>query len=713
MTEWRKQHKTRIRHDGFAMSFKDQGSHFGIFRDQAIIREGISRWNRSLREWLIFYRMEHLLDRPLEQCREIIEESLDPVDQLMELTSNAPGIQCLYTTIGRSASLLSTDTLRLELNGAGKLLSCEETDEPYAILQQAQWDKSVHAQVSIYFAETDAICIDVEMTASTDIVHVTPEISGTVVAEKRAQEIEVLNPGCVRVSVNPSATVTNGALSDFITVHESSTLPLADLRAHWIIETDLRDATVSLSCGDQKTTEIGKIVRSVSGNLAYRITGTPISLLPGVPVSFRILISMDQEGLTQLKKQHSERFATYCAHPKSFTVERARQRWLNLRDGASHIPEDAEPYRCLYEHAMAVLVMNEYVGRGPYLQHHRASYCTRGAGLCVAHYWDSCFTAVALVEWDGEAAQQAIEVMLSNATSYGAPPEAVGRQTRTATGQAPIEAWAAWKVFEQTNDLEFLRSVYTRSSNYYHYWFEHRDFDRDGLCEWRNGGQIGDDSPRWDLGDQVRNNVDFWEYESPDLSGFLLSQAKHLAKMAEVLGLQEEGKLWRSRAESLDRALLGAFYHEEDLIFYDRLVLTHEPLKTIAPNHFIPLWAGVQLPDQLAKRMIERYLLSEQHLYGNPPFPSISYDHPKFDPFGYWRGRIWPHFTYWMIEVLWKYGFHKQADEAAERLLQMVERWPYFQENYSGFGRPAGIPEYNWTAAAVILLILRKYRNDS
>jgi hypothetical protein len=594
------------------------------------------------------------------------------------------------------------------------LLSCEETDEPYAILQQAQWEKDVHAQVSIYFAETDSISIEVEMLASSsDIVLVTPMISGKVVAEKRVQEIEIFSPSSVRISVNPSATVTNGALSDFITVHETSTLPLADLRAHWIIDTDLPNATSSLSCGDQETTEIGKVIRSVSGNLSYRITATPITLVPGVPVSFRILISMDQERLNQLKRQHSERLATYCANPKSFTVERARQRWSDRLDSIPKIPDDSERYRSLYQHAVEVLVMNEYVGRGPYLQDYRASYCTRGAGLCVAHYWDSCFTAVALVEWDGAAAQQAIEVMLSNSTSYGAPPEAVGRQTRTATGQAPIEAWAAWKVFEKTKDLEFLRRVYIRSSNYHHYWLEHRDFDRDGLCEWRNGGQIGDDSPRWDLGEQVRNNVDFWEYESPDLSGFLLSQAKCLAKMAEVLGFNEEAHLWRDRADSLDRALLKAFYHDEDQIFYDRLVLTHEPLKTIAPNHFIPLWAGVQLPDQLAKRMIERYLLSEQHLYGNPPFPSISYDHPKFDPFGYWRGRIWPHFTYWMIEVLWKYGFHKQADEAAERLLKMVERWPYFQENYSGFGRPAGIPEYNWTAAAVILLILRRYRNDS
>ncbi len=56
-------------------------------------------------------------------------------------------------------------------------------------------------------------------------------------------------------------------------------------------------------------------------------------------------------------------------------------------------------------------------------------------------------------------------------------------------------------------------------------------------------------------------------------------------------------------------------------------------------------------------------------------------------PRGYWRGRIWPHINYWMMETLWRHGYHAQAEQLADRMMSAVQSTPWLQENYPGDAR--------------------------
>ena len=97
-----------------------------------------------------------------------------------------------------------------------------------------------------------------------------------------------------------------------------------------------------------------------------------------------------------------------------------------------------------------------------------------------------------------------------------------------------------------------------------------------------------------------------------------------------------------------------------------------------------------------------------------------SFDNPKYDPGGYWRGRIWPHFVYWMSQTLWRVGYHKEAELTADRLLEMVQKEPWFMENFNSNpekiardGYRFSQPEYIWTEAATIEVLLEGYKEPS
>ena len=123
---------------------------------------------------------------------------------------------------------------------------------------------------------------------------------------------------------------------------------------------------------------------------------------------------------------------------------------------------------------------------------------------------------------------------------------------------------------------------------------------------------------------------------------------------------------------------------------------------------FLPLWAGVPLPPDQVKAVVEKHMLNPKEFFREMPFPSLSYDDPKYDPTGYWRGRIWPHVVYWMIQTLWRQGYHQEAELCADRLLKMLQRTPFIHECYesAGGGRKCS-PDYNWSATAVELLLER------
>ena len=358
------------------------------------------------------------------------------------------------------------------------------------------------------------------------------------------------------------------------------------------------------------------------------------------------------------------------------------------------------------------LVMDEYQGRGRWLDNRTASYVARSV-LPAMGFWDTCFTSIGMREIDAKKAEDLIHVLIDHPLPTSLVPSIMSEEVRTGDGQAPILSWAAWKIYQSTGDKSFLEAVYPACARLDRFWFDTQDRNHDGLPEWRNGGQIGDNSPRWDKGGKVRINLNLGEFESPDLAGFLLMDQRCLARMAQALNKPSEAMEWTNKATALGQILVDKMYFSSDSAFWDLDITTGAPwTRIVTPNMFIPLWAGVPLSPTQVDGIIRTHMLNPMEMNGEIPFPSVAYDEKSYDPLAYWRGIMWPHFAYWMVEALQKNGHPEDAQRLANRLLEILARSEYLHECYeSKGGEPAGIPEYNWTGAATLELLLDRWKD--
>ncbi len=378
-------------------------------------------------------------------------------------------------------------------------------------------------------------------------------------------------------------------------------------------------------------------------------------------------------------------------------------------------------YERLYAHAITGMNSLFIRGEGGYTDDTRIPY-TGKEGIGIAFFWDTSFSSVGAREFSPELAEEAIENFVNNPTPRGSLPGTLSDTHRAGEGQAPIMCWSAWHIYEAGHDKAWLARVYPGLAGSIKFWFKYHTSSR-GLAEYFNAGQIGDNDARFD---RVYNGVEHSNqpvsgFESPDLNAFLVMEMRSLALMAGELDLTKDKAQWRDHADKLAKLIVDDCYFPDEAMFYDVVEGTHEKFSGVKnPNMFLPLWAGVPLPEADVHRIVEQHMLNPKEFFRELPFPSLSYDNPKYDPAGYWRGRIWPHFVYWMAQTLWRAGYHKEAELTADRELAMMQKEPWLMENFNSdpnrigkIGEQDSQPEYVWTESAAIELLLERYKEPA
>jgi glycogen debranching enzyme len=143
---------------------------------------------------------------------------------------------------------------------------------------------------------------------------------------------------------------------------------------------------------------------------------------------------------------------------------------------------------------------------------------------------------------------------------------------------------------------------------------------------------------------------------------------RSLALMAAELGLHNNAVQWKDRSNKLARLIVDDCNFPDQAMFYDVREGKHEIFSGVKdPNMFLPLWAGVPLAESEVHRVVELHMLNPKEFFRELPFPSLSYDNPRYESGGYWRGKIWPHFAYWMTQTLWRTGYHRGGIIVAPR----------------------------------------------
>lgn len=342
--------------------------------------------------------------------------------------------------------------------------------------------------------------------------------------------------------------------------------------------------------------------------------------------------------------------------------------------------------------------------------------------------WDSWKHAVGLSYYNTALAKKQMRLMFEFQNEDGFVADCVYRDTSIENHnyrdtKPPLSAWAVVKIYEKDNDLDFVKELYPKLKKYHYWWYQKRDHDKDGLCEYgsTDGSLVAakwesgmDNAIRFDDSKILKNEEGAYslDQESVDLNAYLYAEKLYLEKLAEAIQKSDDVKQYQAEAKKLKETIQNQFYDPVDGWFYDTSLNGTTFIKGEGSEGWTPLWANVATQKQA--EAVKNKMMNPSKFYTKIPFQTMSADHPKFDPLkGYWRGPNWLDQSYFGVKGLRNYGFDKEADQATVQILEgaegLLEKGKAIRENYHPItGQGLHAQNFSWSAAHIIMLLIQE-----
>ena len=376
----------------------------------------------------------------------------------------------------------------------------------------------------------------------------------------------------------------------------------------------------------------------------------------------------------------------------------AMRRWAeDCAGGLQRMPAQRDAQRTFLT-AVCGLLMNLTKAPGN-LSRCVSAFPSRG-GYPTHFMWDSAFQNLAYeLMSEKTAADTLLQLALSIRPDGKIPQFLCSTWARPHDAQPALLGWAAKRYVERVGAEKageaFIRTMASTLAKNNAWWLTQR-ITKSGLICCPDGLETGqDDSPRFDDGPVL----------AVDMNSYLLSQMRATAYFCRLAGDQASAADWDRRADAFGERMVAFLYDEEKNLFFDADPATGERRTLVTLSSLIPLWAGVPLPEEKIRAMIEGYLLNEKFFFGKIPFPCVAYCESVYEPAQWWRGPTWMPVAWLMLETLEKYGYVSHRAEAARRLYHMLQADGTLHELFdSATGEGLGCDEQGWTAAIFIRL---------
>ena len=364
--------------------------------------------------------------------------------------------------------------------------------------------------------------------------------------------------------------------------------------------------------------------------------------------------------------------------------------------------------------AVVTLISNWRTHRGGLL--HEGIVPSHAAYYFVGFWaWDTWRFSAALAKFNPKLAKDNIRAMFDYQQPDGMIIDCIytdPAENNARDSKPPLVSWAVDEIFTHTNDTAFISEMYPQLMAYYKWWYNKRDHNRNGMCEygstdgtleaaaWESGM---DNAIRFDDAKMLKNDgaEDAWsmDQESVDLNAYLALECKLLKKFASILGVTFDGPDYSSQVADY-------FFDKEKGFFFDRRLKDGSFIQEPGCEAYTPLWTKVATADQV-KAMLP--LLTDTAKFSTYiPFPTVAADHPKYNPRGYWRGPIWLDQTYFAIRGLRNYGYNKMADEYTlqvfDRLQGLKEGAPIHENYGTHTGELLKAPHFSWSSSHLLML---------
>ncbi|WP_176214812.1 MGH1-like glycoside hydrolase domain-containing protein [Reichenbachiella faecimaris] len=337
--------------------------------------------------------------------------------------------------------------------------------------------------------------------------------------------------------------------------------------------------------------------------------------------------------------------------------------------------------------------------------------------------WDSWKHAVGLADIVPELAKDQISTMYDYQDIDGMIADCIFRDTliekhNWRDTKPPLSGWAIAKVFEATGDTAFVKSLYPKLKKYHQWWYDFRDHDQNGLCEYgsTDGTRVAaawesgmDNAVRFDEATMRTNERGGYslDQESVDLNAYLYAEKFYLSELSRVLGKPSETERYQQEAKQLADQVKEKYFNASEGFFFD-VRLDGKEVAVYGPEGWIPLWAGIATEDQAAA--VLTHIMDKSRFNTKVPFPTLDASHPEFNPKnGYWRGPVWLDQAYFAICGLETYGYQTEADELKHKLFNHAEGLLAdgpIRENYHPItGEGLNAKHFSWSAAHLLMLI--------
>ncbi len=341
--------------------------------------------------------------------------------------------------------------------------------------------------------------------------------------------------------------------------------------------------------------------------------------------------------------------------------------------------------------------------------------------------WDSWKHAVGLSYYNTDLAKKQMKLMFEFQNEDGFVVDCVFRDTTIEKHnyrdtKPPLSAWAVAKIFEKDKDIAFIEYMYPKLKKYHEWWYNKRDHDQDGLCEYgsTDGSLVAakwesgmDNAIRFDDSKILQNSEGAYslDQESVDLNAYLYAEKLYLSTLAKALQQNEDATRYENEAKGLKNRIQSQFYDSNDGWFYDTNLEGDTFIKGEGSEGWTALWANAATQDQA--EAVKTNMMNPEKFYTKVPFQTMSADHEKFNPLkGYWRGPNWLDQAYFGVKGLRNYGFNEDADKATIQILEGAEgvlgKGMSIRENYHPItGEGLNAKNFSWSAAHIIMLLMK------
>jgi glycogen debranching enzyme len=292
------------------------------------------------------------------------------------------------------------------------------------------------------------------------------------------------------------------------------------------------------------------------------------------------------------------------------------------------------------------------------------------------------------------------------------------RRSYSSITTSGLYAFIVAELWHWTGDKDLVRPLIEPSLRGLQWLEQYGDIDGDGFYEYQRRSPMGPVHQAW------KDSPDAIVYEDGTLveppiatceeQAFVYVAKLHLAETLWFLGEREMSRKLYGQSVELKKRFNDAFWMEDEGFYALALDAQKRPVRSIASNagHCI---AAAIADAALVERTVERLFAPD--VFSGWGLRTLSSDHPRYNPYSYHLGSIWPveHGTFAL--GFWRYGLHDRVQQIARAQFEAAALFEHHRlpELFGGHPRddrhpfpgiyPNANPLQAWSSSSVFALL--------